>query len=58
MLLAFAQLNPKSATFAITLFNIAKKQLDNSPYLKNSLAYLKSKDSPLAQELHKRLVVS
>jgi hypothetical protein len=52
--LCFAEINGKSATLAVNLYALAKKNVDPA-YLNNSLNYLKSKDSPLVKELVKKL---
>jgi hypothetical protein len=61
-LLSFAELTPKSATLAVTLFNLAFKAnkqanatLDFSSYLKNTMKYLEAKQEPLAKELFKKI---
>jgi len=52
--LAFAELNAKSATLAVNLFSLAKKE-GEAAYLNQSLSYLKGKESNLARELLKKL---
>jgi len=54
-LLSFSQLNSKSATLAVQLFQLAKKHLSSSPYLINSLNRLKNKEGALMNELCKKL---
>lgn len=56
-LLSFSQLNPKSATLAVNLMGVVKKNIDaKNPYLVQSLNYVKTKEGPLAAELYKKLV--
>mmetsp|Transcript_29295 Transcript_29295/g.41243 ORF Transcript_29295/g.41243 Transcript_29295/m.41243 type:complete len:982 (+) Transcript_29295:64-3009(+) len=56
-LVSFSQLNPKSATLAVNLWAVVKKNMDmKNPYLVQSLNYVKSKEGPLAAELYKKLM--
>jgi len=56
-LLSYSVLNAKSATLAVNLYSLAKKNLDgSSPYLANSLASVRTKEGNLAGELYKKLL--
>jgi hypothetical protein len=51
--LAFAELNAKSATLALSFWNLAKKE--GTPYQKNSLQFLRSVDGNIAAQLYKKI---
>jgi hypothetical protein len=57
--LSSSELNAKSATLVVNLFQLVKKtqQLQEyQAYIKNTLNYVKSKEGALASELYKKLV--
>jgi len=51
--LAFAELNAKSATLALSFWNLGKKE--GSSYQKNSLQYLRSMEGNIAAQLYKKI---
>jgi len=55
--LSCADLNAKSATLCVKLYELAKQHLTSEmqSYVKNTFNYLKSKESNLARELLKKL---
>lgn len=53
-LLAFSEMNPKSATFAVQLYEVCKTHAPEA-YKKNTLAYLQKMEGNVASLLYNKI---